>query len=406
LKLPEPAATAAVDGLAPLVAAPPVALPVLLPPAAAPPVAAPPVVVPAAELSAAAADAPQPASVMTAAAARTIFACLYLMVVFSIGAGIRGGSGDSYIRLVPLVSLTLTDPTSPSGCDRAIASGVNWARVPLLPVTEEIAEHYTQAFFADLGALNASRSPGYGALALIDIEGQREAARGEQLPGRRRKTDFALWRTDEPGQRRIMRWDSPWGPGVPGWHLECSVMSMALLGEHFDIHTGGVDHRELHYVNEIAQSEAYLSDGQPWIHYWLHGEFLQLGAQKMAKSAGGAPRLADLTEVGYHPMAFRLFLLGGHYRSQLDFTPAAMDTAQATLRRLVTRIAPLRPLPAFAGPAFAGPGAAGPAAVGSGAVDPVAARLFGQIDAAIGAWILTQAAILEDGAIGLHYRRA
>jgi cysteinyl-tRNA synthetase len=235
----------------------------------------------------------------------------------------------------------------------------------------EIAEHYTSVFLADLRALNVlpaheyprasayveqmisfaerleslgytyrlpaglyfdtGKLPDYGALALIDVEGQREAARGEQLEGRRRKTDFALWRADEPDQRRIMRWESPWGPGVPGWHLECSVMSIALLGEHFDIHTGGVDHRELHHVNEIAQSEAYLSDGLPWVRYWLHGEFLQLGGQKMAKSAGGAPRLADLTEAGYHPMAFRLLLLGSHYRSQLDFTPAAMDTAQATL---------------------------------------------------------------------------
>jgi cysteinyl-tRNA synthetase len=162
----------------------------------------------------------------------------------------------------------------------------------------DIAEHYTGAFFGDLRALNVlpadeyprasayvdqmisftarleslgytyrlpsglyfdtSRSAGYGALAMMDVDGQREAARGDQLEGRRRKTDFALWRADEPGQRRIMRWDSPWGPGVPGWHLECSVMSMALLGEHFDVHTGGVDHRELHHVNEIAQSEAQL----------------------------------------------------------------------------------------------------------------------------------------------------
>jgi cysteinyl-tRNA synthetase len=279
---------------------------------------------------------------------------------------------------------------------------------------EEIAEHYTGAFFADLRALNVlpadeyprasayvdqmiafavrleslgytyrlpsglyfdtAKLAGYGALGQIDVDGQREAARGEQVEGRRRKTDFALWRADEPGQRRIMRWDSPWGPGVPGWHLECSVMSMALLGEHFDIHTGGVDHRELHHVNEIAQSEAYLSDGRPWVRYWLHGEFLQLGAQKMAKSAGGAPLLTDLTEAGYHPMAFRLFLLGGHYRSQLDFTPAAMDTAQATLRRLAARIAPLRPWPA---------------AVLRADGDPVAARLLGQIDAAIGTDLAT-----------------
>ena len=126
-------------------------------------------------------------------------------------------------------------------------------------------------------------------------------------------------------------------------------MSIALLGPHFDIHTGGVDHRQLHHVNEIAQSEAYLGDGRgwvpPWVRYWLHNEFLQLGGLKMAKSAGGAPRLADLTEAGYHPAAFRLFLLGGHYRSQLDFTTAAIDAAQATLRRLAARAQPLRPLP-------------------------------------------------------------
>ena len=192
---------------------------------------------------------------------------------------------------------------------------------------------------------DTSKSPGYGELALLDIDGQREGARVEHVEGRKHKTDFALWRAEEPGVRRVMRWDSPWGWGAPGWHLECSVMSMALLGEHFDIHTGGVDHRELHHVNEIAQSEAYLDDGRPWVQYWLHDEFLLLDAEKIAKSAGGGPRLADLVSAGYHPMAYRLFLLGGHYRSQLDFTNQGIDAAQATLRRLVARVEPLRPLP-------------------------------------------------------------
>jgi cysteinyl-tRNA synthetase len=192
---------------------------------------------------------------------------------------------------------------------------------------------------------DTSKSPGYGTLALLDLEGQREGARVEHVEGRRNKSDFALWRAEEPGCRRVMRWDSPWGWGAPGWHLECSVMSMALLGDHFDIHTGGIDHRELHHVNEIAQSEAYLGDGKPWVRYWLHNEFILLDAQKIAKSAGHTLRLADLVESGYHPMAYRLFLLGGHYRSQLDFTTHAMDAAQATLRRLVTRVEPLRPLP-------------------------------------------------------------
>jgi cysteinyl-tRNA synthetase len=193
---------------------------------------------------------------------------------------------------------------------------------------------------------DTSKSAGYGALALLDLEGQIEGARVEQIEGRRNKSDFALWRAEEPGVRRVMRWDAPWGWGAPGWHLECSVMSMALLGDHFDIHTGGIDHRQLHHVNEIAQSEAYLSDGQPWVRYWLHNEFITLDAGKISKSAGHTLRLATLVESGYHPMAYRLFLLGGHYRSQLDFTTNAMDAAQATLRRLVTRVAALRPLPA------------------------------------------------------------
>jgi cysteinyl-tRNA synthetase len=282
----------------------------------------------------------------------------------------------------------------------------------------EIAEFYTRVFFDDLQALNVlpaaeyprasayvpqmiefaavleskgytyrlpsglyfdtARFPRYGELAQLHAEGQREAARVEQVKGRRRKTDFALWRAEEPGRRRVLRWDSPWGWGTPGWHLECSVMSMALLGPHFDIHTGGIDHRELHHVNEIAQSEAYLGeaylgDGKPWVRYWLHNEFLQLAGLKMAKSAGGAPRLADLTEAGYHPAAFRLFLLGGHYRSQLEFTTAALDAAQATLRRLAARIQPLRPLPALETRAEAGTD------------DQAAARALDLIDAAISA---------------------
>ena len=284
----------------------------------------------------------------------------------------------------------------------------------------DIAAFYTDAFFVDIAALNilpadeyprasayveqmiefaaklekdgftyrlpsglyfdTAKDPGYGALAQMSAEGQLEAARVEHVEGRRRKTDFALWRAEEPGKRRVLRWDSPWGWGAPGWHLECSVMSMALLGEHFDLHTGGVDHRELHHVNEIAQSQAYLGDGQPWVRYWLHNEFLQLGAMKMAKSAGGAPRLADLTEAGYHPLAYRLFLLGGHYRSQLDFTIAAMDAAQATLRRLVARVQPLRPLPAVETLAAAAAGVQD---------DPVAQRYLDTIDAAIAADLST-----------------
>jgi cysteinyl-tRNA synthetase len=284
----------------------------------------------------------------------------------------------------------------------------------------DIAEFYTDVFFVDTAALNilpadeyprasayvpqmiefaaelqtkgftyqlpsglyfdTAKDPHYGELAQMSTEGQLEAARLEYVAGRRRKTDFALWRAEDPGQRRVLRWDSPWGWGAPGWHLECSVMSIALLGPHFDIHTGGVDHRELHHVNEIAQSQAYLAEPKPWVRYWLHNEFLQLGAEKMAKSAGGAPRLADLTEAGYHPMAYRLFLLGGHYRSQLDFTTESVEAAQATLRRLVARVQPLRPLPPIETLAQA------QEAVRN---DPAAERLLDTIDAAIAADLST-----------------
>jgi cysteinyl-tRNA synthetase len=201
-----------------------------------------------------------------------------------------------------------------------------------------------------------------------------------------------------------MRWNSPWGWGAPGWHLECSVMSMALLGEHFDIHTGGIDHRELHHVNEIAQSEAYLDDGRPWVPFWLHNEFLLLDNHKIAKSSGPVPRLADLVEAGYHPMAYRLFLLGGHYRSQLDFTAAGMDAAQATLRRLVSRVAPLRPLPPVetlddARALLSAPAAAavGATAVAGGTTDTMVTRAAAVDDQAALAYIeAIDAAIAND----------
>ena len=290
---------------------------------------------------------------------------------------------------------------------------------------EEIAEFYTQDWMEALAALNVepadvyprasayveemiafairleelgftyelpsglyfdtSKSPGYGTLALLDLAGQRETGRVEHVEGRKHNSDFALWRAEEPGVRRIMRWNSPWGWGAPGWHLECSVMSMTLLGEHFDIHTGGIDHRQLHHVNEIAQSEAFLHDGRPWVPYWLHNEWVLLDAQKIAKSAGHTLRVADLVEAGYHPLAYRLFLLGGHYRSQLDFTFTAMDAAQATLRRLITRVAPLRPLPRIETYADARAllGAAGPVAEARAADDKAALAYVEAIDAAI-----------------------
>ncbi len=183
----------------------------------------------------------------------------------------------------------------------------------------------------------------YGALARLDLAGQQAGARVEVAEGKRNPADFAVWRTTPPGQSRQMEWDSPWGRGAPGWHLECSVMSIEYLGSHFDIHTGGVDHIPVHHTNEIAQSEAYLADGQPWVRHWLHGEFINLRGAKISKSTGGGVLVADLVDRGYHPLVYRYLLLQSHYRSQADFSWAAMDSAQAGLRRLLDRYAPAGP---------------------------------------------------------------
>ncbi|GAA3304701.1 cysteine--tRNA ligase [Dactylosporangium vinaceum] len=219
--------------------------------------------------------------------------------------------------------------------------------VPQMIEFAKVLDERGYTYQADSGLyFDTSRSPGYGTLAQISMEGQREGARLEAVPGKRNKADFAVWRTEAPGQRRVMRWESPWGTGVPGWHLECSVMSIDLLGRHFDIHTGGVDHREIHHVNEIAQSEAFLGEAAaPWVSLWLHNEFVLLRARKVSKSEDGGPLLQDLVDAGVHPLAYRYFLLTANYRSQLELTDAAVQAASSALRRLVGRAEALRPLP-------------------------------------------------------------
>jgi cysteinyl-tRNA synthetase len=158
--------------------------------------------------------------------------------------------------------------------------------------------------------------------------------------GKRHPLDFVLWFTRSKFEHQAMLWDSPWGRGYPGWHIECSAMSMKYLGEQFDIHCGGVDHIPIHHTNEIAQSEA--ATGKPWVSYWLHGEFLLMGKEKMAKSAGRFVRLADLTDKGYEPLDYRCFCLGAHYRTQLAFSPEALDAARTARLGLVERIVQLK----------------------------------------------------------------
>jgi cysteinyl-tRNA synthetase len=182
----------------------------------------------------------------------------------------------------------------------------------------------------------------YGQLARLDLAGQREGARVEAVEGKRQASDFAVWRTSAPDENRQMEWDSPWGRGAPGWHLECSVMSMEYLGQHFDIHTGGVDHIPVHHTNEIAQSQAYLGDGRPWVCWWLHGEFINLRGAKISKSTGGGVLVGDLIDRGYHPLIYRYLLLQAHYRSQAEFTWPGMDSARTGLRRLLDRFSAAR----------------------------------------------------------------
>ena len=177
---------------------------------------------------------------------------------------------------------------------------------------------------------DVSAFPGYGQLSGQRLEQMKAGHRVDVESDKRDPEDFALWKLAEPG--RVMKWPSPWGDGFPGWHIECSAMSMKYLGDRFDIHTGGIDLKFPHHEDEIAQSEGVT--GHPVVSVWLHGEFLTLADAKMAKSAGNVIRVSDLPEKGFEPLAFRYLALTAHYRSKLDFTEEAMHAAASGLRRL------------------------------------------------------------------------
>ena len=182
--------------------------------------------------------------------------------------------------------------------------------------------------------------PNYGALA----GGQDDAAAGriEAVSGKRHPQDFAIWRKSAPGENRQMEWDSPWGRGAPGWHLECSVMSKKYLGAQFDIHTGGIDHREIHHPNEIAQNQAHCDCAETGANWWMHNNFLVERSGKMSKSAGGFTTLKSLVDKGVHPLAYRLMCLSAHYRSELEFSGDGLAAAVTRLKRLVMTVSTLR----------------------------------------------------------------
>ena len=195
---------------------------------------------------------------------------------------------------------------------------------------------------------DVSHFPRYAEFARLDLEGQAEHGRIEQVTGKRNPADFAIWKFADSGVRRQQEWDSPWGRGFPGWHLECSAMSMKYLGEHFDIHTGGIDHVRVHHTNEIAQSEG-ATGSHPWVNVWMHNEFIDFQGEKMAKSKGNVALLSDLVARGVEPLAFRYFLLQAHYRQQQTYTPEAMDAAATGYRRLLGLAAEVRDATAEAG---------------------------------------------------------
>jgi len=241
----------------------------------------------------------------------------------------------------------------------------------------EIARFYEKAFFDDIRALNilmpttvaratehipamieivqrlidrgyayeaggnvyfsVDRFADYGSLAALQLEELQAGARVDVDPNKRNPLDFVLWFTESKFPDQEMKWDSPFGRGFPGWHIECSAIASQYLGERVDIHCGGSDHIPVHHTNEIAQSEAAF--GHKWVNYWFHTEFLIMKEGKMSKSAGGFLTLAALTEMGFSPDDYRYFCLQAHYRSPLQFTWEALkgaQTALANLRNLYT----------------------------------------------------------------------
>jgi len=179
---------------------------------------------------------------------------------------------------------------------------------------------------------NTSKFLSYGAMSTLDPKGIKETARIDKNPERKNPRDFALWKFNKTGKPRQMEWDSPWGVGFPGWHIECSAISIKYLGAPFDIHTGGVDHLPTHHPNEIAQTECAL--GVKMANYWLHGEHLVIDSKRMGKSVGNFVTLRDVINKGFDPPAYRYFLYSAHYRQQLNFTWGGLESAQTALGRI------------------------------------------------------------------------
>lgn len=177
---------------------------------------------------------------------------------------------------------------------------------------------------------DTAKFPRYADFARLDLDEQQAGARVEHNPEKRNATDFALWKFSPQGSQRDMEWDSPWGKGFPGWHLECSAMGMKYLGETMDIHAGGIDHLPVHHTNEIAQSEAVT--GKPLSRHWMHTNHITVNGEKISKSLGNGITLEDIEQKGFSLTAFRLHVLESHYRSQSKFSWESLEAASNRLR--------------------------------------------------------------------------
>jgi cysteinyl-tRNA synthetase len=230
-----------------------------------------------------------------------------------------------------LRDLNIDDPTRWSVATDHIAEMIAFA--------ENIAPDHCYELDSGL-YFDSTTVPDYGALA----GGQDDAGEGriDPVAGKRHPQDFAIWRKTPAGETRQMEWASPWGMGAPGWHLECSVMSLKYLGAPFDIHTGGIDHREIHHPNEIAQNQAYCGCGDSGAAFWLHNNFLVERSGKMSKSKGDFTTLQTLIDGGVHPLAYRLMCLSAHYRSELEFSADNLLAALTRLQRLVMTVTALK----------------------------------------------------------------
>jgi cysteinyl-tRNA synthetase len=304
------------------------------------------------------------------------YAHLGNMRTFMLGDLIRRGLEFEGFRVIQIMNITdvghMTDEASPEAVDKMLLAVEDEGLSPL-----DIARKYADAVFDDAEAVgirpadaypkatehipemieltqalidrghayvvdsgsvyfDVSSFPGYGVLSGNTLDNLREGHRDlENDPGKRTPADFALWKAAGPG--RLMKWDSPWGVGFPGWHIECSAMSMKYLGDRFDIHTGGNDLRFPHHEDEIAQSEGAV--GHRVVSIWVHGGHLRQSGQKISKSTGNTVRVPDLVEHGVDPLAFRWLTFQTRYRSEMDFTWEAMEAADAKVKQLRRRMA-------------------------------------------------------------------